>query len=69
MKTLVLVHGFLGGSAQWDAQCAAFSRDFDVIAVDLPGFGKHAALPAINSIGGFADWVIARLRKQGVEQY
>jgi len=66
---LVLVHGFMGGSAQWEGQAAALSDRFDVIAVDLPGFGAHADLPAINSIGGFAAWVIEDLRRRGVERY
>jgi len=66
---LVLVHGFMGGSAQWAGQCAALSDGFDVIAVDLPGFGANADLPAIHSIGGFADWVIDDLRRRGVGRY
>jgi len=59
----------MGGSAQWEGQAAALSDRFDVIAVDLPGFGAHADLPAINSIGGFAAWVIEDLRRRGVERY
>jgi pimeloyl-ACP methyl ester carboxylesterase len=66
---LVLVHGFMGGSAQWDDQLADWSRQHDIIAVDLPGFGDNRHLPAIATIGGFADWVIAELRKKGVEIY
>lgn len=69
MTPIVLVHGFMGGSAQWEGQHAAFAEQRDVIALDLPGFGKHAHLPAINSIDGFADWVIATLRDQGVTRY
>jgi 2-hydroxy-6-oxonona-2,4-dienedioate hydrolase len=69
MTPLVLVHGFMGGSAQWDAQVAAFSNRFDVIAVDLPGFGAHAHLPALDRITAFAEWVIAELRRRGVARY
>mgnify|MGYP006160804777 CR=1 FL=1 len=32
----VLVHGYLGGSAQWAAELEAFGAHLDVIAVDLP---------------------------------
>jgi 2-hydroxy-6-oxonona-2,4-dienedioate hydrolase len=66
---LVLVHGFMGGGAQWAEQVAGFSTDREVIAVDLPGFGANAHLPVINTIGGFADWVIAQLRSKGVDRY
>jgi ABC-type proline/glycine betaine transport system permease subunit len=45
---LVLVHGFMGGSAQWQGQIAAFSGTCDVIAVDLPGFGANNHLPALR---------------------
>jgi pimeloyl-ACP methyl ester carboxylesterase len=69
MTPLVLVHGFMGGSAQWQEQVAAFSDDHDVIAVDLPGFGANNHLPALQSIGAFADWVIAELRRRGVGRY
>lgn len=69
MTPLVLVHGFMGGSAQWADQSEALGDLFDVIAVDLPGFGANADLPVINSIGGFADWVIDHLRARGVDRY
>lgn len=69
MIPLVLVHGFMGGSAQWDHQVAAWSAHNDVICVDLPGFGKNNYLPPINAIGDFADWVIAELRALGVDRY
>ncbi len=69
MIPLVLVHGFMGGSQQWDPQIAALSQAFDLLAVDLPGFGKNNSHPSINSIGGFADWVIAELGRKGIKRY
>ena len=69
MIPLVLVHGFMGGSAQWDGCRDALQQYTDVIAVDLPGFGANAYLPPIDSIGGYADWVVRHLRGLGVEEY
>ena len=70
MTPLVLVHGFMGGSAQWsDLIEALAARDDDVIAVDLPGFGKNAELDPIDSIEAFAVWVIQHLSDLGVERY
>ena len=43
MIPVVFVHGFMGGSAQWDAQTDAFG-DAPIIAVDLPGFGENGEL-------------------------
>lgn len=55
----------MGGGAQWDGQ-----RDLGpVIAPDLPGFGGHRDLPVIDSIAGFADWVIADLHRRGITRY
>lgn len=60
MKPLVLVHGFMGGSDQWALQ-ASLAEGRELIAVDLPGFGKNAHLPPINAIKDFAEWVLAEV--------
>ena len=57
-KPLVLVHGYLGGSAQWQDQIDAFSLTHDVIAPGLPGFGQAAHLPGPARIVDFADAVM-----------
>jgi pimeloyl-ACP methyl ester carboxylesterase len=45
-EPLVLLHG-LGSSRQaWSPVLPALAKRFDVIAVDLPGFGQTAPLPA-----------------------
>jgi pimeloyl-ACP methyl ester carboxylesterase len=67
--TLVLVHGYLGGSAQWQDQLAALAPTHDVIAPGLPGFGAAAALPGPDSIGGFADAVIQCLDRLGIGRF
>lgn len=64
-----MVHGFLGGSAQWSGQIAAMPDQGDVITVDLPGFGQNAHLPAIDTITGFADWVVNNLNTRGVDRF
>ena len=69
MTPLVLVHGFMGGSAQWRAQAEALQGHCDTITLDLPGFGENAHLPAIHTIGGFADWVIAELDRRAVSRF
>ncbi|MCR9127350.1 MAG: alpha/beta hydrolase [Rhodobacteraceae bacterium] len=69
MTPLVLVHGFMGGSAQWDAQTKALADHCATIALDLPGFGRNAHLPAIPTIGGFAEWVIAELQRRDVGRF
>ncbi len=68
MIPLVLVHGFMGGSDQWEPQ-VPLSANGPLVAPNLPGFGKNADLPVINTIGGFADWVLQDLSDRGIERY
>jgi 2-hydroxy-6-oxonona-2,4-dienedioate hydrolase len=65
---VVLVHGFMGGSDQWAAQ-AALAEGRQVIAIDLPGFGRNAHMDPVDSIAGFADWVLAELTSRGVDRF
>lgn len=66
---LVLVHGYLGGSAQWADQLAAFAPGHDVIAPDLPGFGAAAHLSGPDTIAGFAAAVVGCLDRLGIGRF
>jgi len=69
MRSLVFVHGYLGGSAQWADQAEAFSPSFNVITPDLPGYGLNHTMQAPAEIGAFADYVLGQVREQGVERF
>jgi pimeloyl-ACP methyl ester carboxylesterase len=43
---LVLLHGIGSARQAWDPVLPALAQDFDVIAVDLPGFGESPPLPS-----------------------
>jgi 2-hydroxy-6-oxonona-2,4-dienedioate hydrolase len=66
---LVMVHGFLGGSAQWAGQRDAIGNRQDIIAPDLPGFGANAAMTAPDRISAYAEYVLAELDAAGVETF
>ena len=68
MIPLVLVHGFMGGGAQWDG-CLDHLDQRDVITIDLPGFGANADMAPMDRIGDFADWVICYLKAEGIRRY
>ena len=68
-RALVFVHGFLGGCGYWVPQTSGLHDHFDCIAVDLPGFAGSAALPAPDSIAGYADALLAFLDSQGVREF
>ena len=69
MKTLVLVHGYLGGSPQWAHQVEIFSRHFEVITPDLPGFGLNNEMESPDTISGFANSVVDELSRLGVSNF
>jgi pimeloyl-ACP methyl ester carboxylesterase len=66
---LVLVHGYLGGSSQWAAEMQALSPQLDVIAPDLPGFGKSQHLVSPDQISGHALAVLDALDGLGVQRF
>jgi len=68
-SALVLVHGYLGGSAQWEAEIAHFSDRFDVIAPDLPGFGDATARPGCARIADMAGAVTGLLDQLGIDRF
>lgn len=43
-EPLVLLHGLGSSRAAWEAIVPTLTQRFDVIAVDLPGFGTSAPL-------------------------
>lgn len=68
MIPIVFVHGLMGGSAQWQDQVRAL-EGFDVIALDLPGFGENAHMGAIASIADFAMWALDELNTRGIQRF
>ena len=59
----------MGGSQQWQGQRCAWGHEREIITPDLPGFGANNAAVAPDTIAGFAEYVLAELDSQGVEQF
>ena len=55
-KPLLLIHG-ISNLHNWDPIVPALARERTVIAVDLPGFGKSAALPGEVTVASLTDAV------------
>jgi len=55
-ETILLVHG-LGSPLVWDRLIDPLSQFFDVIAVDLPGFGSSTIPPTPFSTQQYADFL------------
>jgi pimeloyl-ACP methyl ester carboxylesterase len=67
--SLVLLHGFMGGSGYWQHQLDHWSNAFDVIAPDLPGFAGSATEPPCRSIQAMAQCVLDALDEIGVGDF
>ena len=67
--TLVLVHGYLGGSRQWQAEIDFLRDRFDVIAIDLAGYGDAKHLQAPTMMADHARDVLATLDHLNVERF
>lgn len=68
-ETVVLVHGFLGGSGYWLPVINHLAPSFDVIAVDLPGFAGSADAECAESISEFGGAIIELLDSLGVGRF
>ena len=68
MTPVVFVHGLMGGSQQWAGQHGALG-DYDIAAIDLPGFGKNAHMEPLGTIEEYADWVLDMLSAQGITRF
>lgn len=49
-KTIVLLHGFLETSKMWSKFQDVLSNEYNVIAIDLPGFGKSGNIDSIHTM-------------------
>ncbi len=70
-EPLVLLHGLGESSVGWRPVMAALAVEYDVIAIDLPGFGGSPALPwtVLPTAANLADAVTATLDQLGIDEY
>lgn len=68
-RVIVLLHGFLGSRKMWDVYVKALSKNFRVIAIDLPGHGVTPSIGYYHSMEMLAQSVKAVLDKIGVRKY
>jgi pimeloyl-ACP methyl ester carboxylesterase len=67
--TVVFVHGAFGNLSYWDAQLEAFSADYRVLALDLPGHGMSESPPSEElSLELFAKAIDAVRQEAGVDE-
>ena len=65
-RPLLLVHGLGGNVRSFDTIIDALAAEREVIAVDLPGFGRTPALDGEVSVPALADALTAFLQQHGL---
>ena len=70
-EPLVLLHGVGESAVGWQPVHQALSDDYDVIAFDLPGFGRSPALPTgvAPTAAALADAIERELDRLGVARF
>jgi pimeloyl-ACP methyl ester carboxylesterase len=63
---LLLVHGLGASSHTWCKTVPDLARDHRVVAVDLPGFGGSAPLPARSCLDDYARTLVRLLDRLGL---
>jgi len=66
---LVLVHGVGMNAEAWFPQLAALSRDFHVIAVDMPGHGESEGFHHAATLQDYVGWLASFLRTQKARRF
>ena len=66
---LVLVHGFLCSSIMWKPQIDFFKDYFQVITLDLPGFGKSKKAKLHNSIQSISNLILDCLKEKNINKF
>ncbi len=66
---LVLVHGFMGGSEQWNLQQKQLGKSRELVTIDLPGFASNAHLEAPATIDGFARFMLDELTARKMDRF
>jgi pimeloyl-ACP methyl ester carboxylesterase len=66
-NTIILLHGFPMDSTVWDSFSLGLSKDFKVVTIDLPGFGKSPLLKKNPfSIDDVADAILSLLEEKKI---
>lgn len=68
MRTIVILHGWEHGRAQWEALAQMLSVDAHVVVIETPGFGHEPAPPVTWGVPEYAEWVRERIVREGLDE-
>ncbi|AMA50470.1 MULTISPECIES: alpha/beta fold hydrolase [Flavobacterium] len=67
-STIVLLHGFLENSSMWDFYKDEFSKEYQVVCIDLLGHGKTECIGYIHTMEDMAEVVFAILSSLSIKK-
>lgn len=68
-EPLLILHGWGGSSDSWQKVQEILANDFQVISLDLPGFGKSSVPPFIWNIDNYSAFLSDFVGKIGLENF
>ena len=68
-EVIFLIHGFLENLSMWDEIVVELSKTWQVIRVDLPGFGKSDCIEDIHSMELFAECTQQLLLELNIDKF
>ena len=68
-STIVFLHGFLEDSSIWDAYYNQLKNSFNILTVDLPGFGKSDIIEDTHSMELMAKIVIDIIKAENILEF
>ena len=66
---IVFLHGFLEDSDIWNAYNNQLRDSFNILTIDLPGFGKSEVIEKTHSMGLMAEVVSMVLETENISEY
>jgi pimeloyl-ACP methyl ester carboxylesterase len=68
-RKVLILHGWGDSGAGWTQFAQSLAKDFDVVTLDLPGFGNTQPPPAPWGLTDYAEFVAAFIKKSNLEPY
>lgn len=62
-ETVLFLHGWGGPWSRQDKTLPLLEKDFHVITVDFPGYGKSKLLDSTHTLGAYADFTLKFIKK------
>jgi len=67
-EPLILIHGFLENKNMWTTLQSGLSKNYRVLAIDLPGHGETEAIGYIHTMEDYAEILLALIQFENLQQ-